>query len=84
VFAAVGGVLGGLAVWRLAQGFSLPGTLTQQYAEFGLPVVMYASITPGQVLQVFAFAVLTAIASALWPAWLAGRLEPVEAMRHVA
>lgn len=82
--AIVGGALGGLAVWRLAQGFSLPGALAQQYAEFGLPVVMYASITPGQVVQVFAFAVLTAIASALWPAWLAGRLEPVEAMRHVA
>ncbi|MBB6029076.1 ABC transporter permease [Oceanithermus desulfurans] len=82
--AVFGGVLGGLAVWRLAQGFSLPGNLAQQYAEFGLPVVMYASITPGQVVQVFAFAVLTAIASALWPAWLAGRLEPVEAMRHVA
>ena len=82
--AAAGGAVGGLLVWRLARGFSLPGALAQQYAEFGLPVVMYASLTPGQVLQVFAFAILTAIASALWPAWLAGRLEPVEAMRHVA
>ncbi len=82
--AALGGIIGGLALWRLARGFSLPGTLAQQYAEFGLPAVMYASITPGQVLLVFAFAALTAIASALWPAWLAGRLEPVEAMRHVA
>ncbi len=82
--AVVGGILGGLAVWRLSLGFSLPGSLAQQYAEFGLPEVMYASITTGQVVQVLVFAVLTAIASALWPAWLAGRLEPVEAMRHVA
>ncbi len=82
--AAVGGALGGLAVWRMSHGFSLPGPLARQYAEFGLPVVMYASITPAQVALVFAFAVLTALASALWPAWLAGRLEPVEAMRHVA
>jgi len=36
------------------------------------------------VALVFAFALLTALASALWPAWLAGQLEPVEAMRHVA
>ncbi len=82
--ALVGGIVGGLAVWRMARGFSLPGALAEQYAEFGLPVVMYASITPGQVAQVFAFAALTAVASALWPAWLAGKLEPVEAMRHVA
>ena len=82
--ALVGGVVGGLLLLRAARGFSLPGPLAQQYAEFGLPVVMYASVTPAQVASVFAFAVLTAIASALWPAWLAGRLEPVEAIRHVA
>ena len=82
--ALVGGVLGGALLYRGAQGFSLPGPLAQQYAEFGLPVVMYASVTPTQVVSVFVFAVLTAIASALWPAWLAGRLEPVEAIRHVA
>ena len=82
--ALVGGAIGGLALWHMSQGFSLPGNLAQQYAEFGLPEVLYASITPAQTAQVFIFTVVTAIASALWPAWLAGRLEPVEAMRHVA
>jgi len=81
--ALVGGLLGGLALMHMSKGFSLPGNLARQYAEFGIPEVLYASVTPGQVAQVFAFAILTAIVSALWPAWLAGRLEPVEAMRHV-
>jgi len=81
--AVAGGLLGGLALWHMSQGFSLPGNLARQYAEFGLPEVMYASISPAQIAQVFAFAALTAVTSALWPAWLAGRLEPVEAMRHV-
>jgi len=82
--ALAGGLLGGLALRHMSQGFSLPWGLAKQYAEFGLPEVLYASITPTQVAQVFAFAILTAVVSALWPAWLAGRLEPVEAMRHVA
>ena len=31
-----------------------------------------------------AFAFITAVAAALWPAWIASRLEPVEAMRFQA
>ena len=81
-----GGVIGfavGLAlVWRLSRGFALPGA--ESYAEFGLPLLMYASISPIQILVTLAFAVGTALLAALWPAWLAGRLQPVEAMRFAA
>ena len=78
----VGFALGLTIVWRLSQGFSLPGA--ESYAEFGLPLQMYASISLEQVLITLAFTVGTALLAALWPAWQAGRLQPIEAMKFVA
>jgi alanine dehydrogenase len=43
-----------------------------------------AGVEPAQVLFAVGFAVVTALLAALWPAWLASRLEPVEAMRFQA
>lgn len=79
---SVGGLILGLALiaWW-SQGLRLPAGYAEMYAEFGLPVVMYASIEPGQVIFTLVFALTTAALSALWPAWVAGRLQPVEAMR---
>ncbi len=79
---SVGFVLGLALVWRMSKGFSLPNA--ESYAEFGTPLVMYGAITPEQVLITLAFILGTAILAALWPAWVAGRLQPIEAMRHVA
>ncbi|MCX7783763.1 MAG: FtsX-like permease family protein [Meiothermus sp.] len=79
---SVGFVLGLALVWRMSKGFSLPNA--ESYAEFGTPLVMYGAITAEQVLITLAFILGTAILAALWPAWVAGRLQPVEAMRHVA
>lgn len=81
-----GGLLGfgvGLGlVWQMSKGFALPGA--ESYAEFGLPLQMYASISLEQILITLIFSVGTALLAALWPAWMAGRLQPVEAMRFAA
>lgn len=81
--ALVGTALGLLIVARLAQGFSIPG-LEEYYASFGMNPVLYASVTPLQVTFAAVFALVTGVLAALWPASLAARLEPVEAMRFTA
>ncbi len=79
VGALAGLLAGGGVVARLARGFSLPGA--EDYAQFGIPERLYAEVHAGDVFLTLAFAALTAFFAALWPAWLAGRLEPVRAMR---
>jgi ABC-type lipoprotein release transport system permease subunit len=80
---AIGGGLGLLVVAVLSRGFSMPFGLAEIYVALGLPVVLYASISLAQILTTLAFAFFTAILAALWPAWVAGRLQPVQAMRFV-
>jgi ABC-type lipoprotein release transport system permease subunit len=82
VGAAMGFALGLGIVGLLARGFSMPSA--ESYAEFGLPLVMYGSISLGQIAVTLTFAFATALLAALLPAWRAGRLQPVEAMRFVA
>lgn len=67
----------------LSRGIRFPG-LDEYYASFGLNPVFYLSITPTQALFSFAFAVGIGVLAALWPASVAARLEPVEAMRFTA
>lgn len=78
----VGFAIGLGLVGAMSRGFSLPSA--EAYAEFGIPTVMYASISLEQIVVTFAFALGTALLAALWPAWMAGRLQPVEAMRFAA
>jgi len=81
---AVVGTAGGLGfVAAYRDGLVIPG-MEAYYASFGLDPVLYLSIEPVQVAFAILFAVFTALAAALWPAWLASRLEPVEAMRFQA
>lgn len=82
--ALIGGSLGLAAVLRMSRGFSLPLGLAKIYAEFGLPTRLYAGVSLEQILLTLLFAAATALLAALWPAWVAGRLRPVEAMRFVA
>jgi ABC-type lipoprotein release transport system permease subunit len=86
VLVASGSVVGfaiGLGlIGIMIRGFSMPSA--ESYAEFGIPTVMYASISLEQILITFLFALGTALLAALWPAWTAGRLQPVEAMRFAA
>jgi len=78
----VGFALGLGIVGLLSRGFSLPGA--ESYTEFGMPLMMYGAITVEQILITLTLILGIAILAALWPAWLAGRLQPMEAMRHVA
>ncbi len=77
-------VLGLLATWWLSGGFSLPGRLAADYAQFGLPTILYAELHASEVLTTVVFALASSILAALWPAWLAAKLEPAEAMRYTA
>jgi ABC-type lipoprotein release transport system permease subunit len=67
----------------LSRGVRFPG-LDEYYASFGLNPVFYLSITPTQALFSFSFAIIIGVLAALWPASVAARLEPVEAMRFTA
>jgi len=46
--------------------------------------MFYASIHPGEIAFAVLFALGTGVLAALWPASIASRLEPVEAMRFIA
>ncbi|MEM7735667.1 MAG: FtsX-like permease family protein [Deinococcota bacterium] len=83
VGASVGGVLGMVSLWRMSQGFTFPG-MEELFVEYGLPATLYASISPDQIIITVVFTVLTGILAALFPAFTAARLEPVEAMRFSA
>lgn len=80
---AVGLAVSGVCIAWMSRGVAFPG-LDEALAEFGLPAVLYPSVTLQQVAITMAFTIATALLAALWPAWVAGRLQPVEAMRHVA
>lgn len=80
--AGIGLALGLATLARLAAGFSYPG-LDEAMQQFGLPAVMYASIEPVEIVIILAFALGTGVLAALWPARVAGRLAPVEAMRFI-
>lgn len=82
--AAAGLALGMPIVARMARGFSYPFGWTDIVEAYGMPAVMYASIAPAEVAIVVGYAVVIGILAALWPARVAGRLAPVEAMRFVA
>lgn len=81
--ALIGLGLGLAVVGYLSRGFSIPG-LEAYYASFGLNPVFYPAVTAGQVGFAVLFTLVTALLAALWPALVAARLEPAEAMRHTA
>ncbi len=84
VGAVVGTVSGLLVVARMAQGFGFSGDLGVYMESFGIPRVMYASLTANHVLITVAFTVATALLAAIIPARTATHLEPIEAIRFTA
>lgn len=85
VAALVGMGAGILVHLELADGFRLPlpQWMLEQYREFGLPEVLYGRLRVKEVLLTLGYAVGVALLAALWPGYVASRLEPVEAMRYV-
>lgn len=81
--AAVGAAAGLAIVSALAPGFTIPG-FEGLYAALGISPVLYPSVSAGQVAFALGFALVTALAAASWPALLATRISPVEAMRYTA
>jgi ABC-type lipoprotein release transport system permease subunit len=81
--AVVGLAVGLPLVGLMARGFTIPG-LEQYYASFGMDPTFYASIQAGEIAFAILFALATGVLAALWPASIASRLEPVEAMRFTA
>lgn len=81
--AAVGTLSGLGLVWYLSRGFSFPAALSDVAAAFAYPPVLYASIQPSEIMITGVFVLVTGVLAALWPARVAGALQPVEAMRFV-
>lgn len=78
---AVGLALGLGTVAALSGGFTYP---YYDLERWGLPTVLYLRLEPVDVAVTVAFTLATALVAALWPGWVAARLEPVEAMRFRA
>lgn len=83
--AAIGTLLGSLATWYLVDvGINL-ATFVPDTLEFGGVVfdpVMRASWNPGWMVGIAGFVVALTLLAALYPAIKAGRITPVEGMRH--
>ena len=63
------GVLGGIAVTRIAERFSIGGDSAYL-------------VTPLWVMVSFVVAAVTGLVAGVYPAWRASRLDPIEALRH--
>jgi putative ABC transport system permease protein len=51
------------------------------YQGLNLPLHIYPRLEPFDSLIGLVAVIITSMAASVWPAWIAGRLEPVEAMR---
>lgn len=83
---AAGGVLGGLLGGSLVKYFSVVGFSPPNIAaitSIPLGTTIYADFSWRWILIFFALAQAVAVLAALYPAMLAARQEPVEALRHV-
>jgi ABC-type lipoprotein release transport system permease subunit len=83
--AAIGSLFGSLATWYLVSvGIDL-ATFVPETLEFGGVVfdpIMRASWNPGWMIQIAFYVVGLTLLAALYPAIKAGRITPVEGMRH--
>jgi ABC-type lipoprotein release transport system permease subunit len=83
--ALVGGPLGcGLGLltvsWLGRSGVNL-SAYAQGLQQYGYNTILYPQVAPGQYLLMAGSVVLTALLAAVYPAWKAVRLRPVEALR---
>ena len=80
VIGAVGGLLGAVLGRLVVFGFAVKGIAFQLSGVSGSNVLR-PFVTAGFTLGAVAVALLGAVGAALWPAFRASRLNPVEALR---
>lgn len=80
VGAVIGCILGlGINYYLSVAGMEFTGADVVEFMETRI----YTRLTVSDVVYPFMFAVIIALVAALYPAYKASRLEPVEALRHV-
>ena len=84
VGALVGAALGLGLVAALSRGLPTEALYGSAARDFGMPEVLYVSLGSYDLLVTVALALLTGLIAAWWPARVAAKLEPVEAMRFTA
>ncbi len=72
----------GTLTWFGQHGLDL-GSLSDAYAMYGLDPVVYPHLDGSYYLRNLVLLLITALVSALFPAWTALRLDPVEAIRKI-
>jgi len=78
----LGILLGSVGVYYLAtQGWHLGETATVASAEIAYGETIYARFAPGETLNLSIAAMIIILLASLYPAWLAARLEPIDALR---
>lgn len=82
--ALVGAALGLFTLAALSEGLSLKALFGEAIGAFGLPEVLYMSLRAQDALVTVVYTLATGLLAAWWPARVAARLEPVEAMRFTA
>jgi len=81
--APFGLLLGAITLgWIGKKGIDL-SSFSESLAEFGLDAMLYLEVDPQVWIQVPAAVLLTGMVAALYPAWKAVRLKPVESMKRL-
>jgi ABC-type lipoprotein release transport system permease subunit len=78
----LGILLGSVGVYYLAtQGWNIGETATVASAEIAYGETIYARFAPRETLNLSIAAMVIILLASLYPAWLAARLEPIDALR---
>ena len=65
------------------QGIDLSGLYAESYASFGVKTIIYPKLTTEYYWQIIAMVMITAVLAAIYPAYTAIKLDPVQAMRKI-
>jgi lipoprotein-releasing system permease protein len=78
----LGVLLGSLGVYYLAtHGWYIGETAATAAAEMAYGEMIYARFAPAETLSLSIAAMAIILLASLYPAWLAARLEPIDALR---
>jgi len=77
IIGLMGAAIGIASGWGLANVFSMSG-----FSTLGQGLTITPTLTPTVFFEAFAFGLLISVVFALYPAWRASKLKPVEALRY--